>query len=258
MIPRPHIVEWGRRVGWPTDEQNEQDLLMSRLIVEIARDSYLGDELVFRGGTCLHKLYADKVYRYSEDLDYVRRTGGGIAEVTRSLTVIGERLGMEVRTQIARQPKVYLRAPFESGSGRMQIKVEVNTFERSPARDLLRRPYAVESSWFRGDAEVLTFSLPELLATKLRALFQRSKGRDLFDLWLSLVRLGVAPTDLVACFGPYRPAGYTRRRAEDNLRAKCADAAFRDDLRPLAAARPVDYEVGAAAELIIARLLSLL
>lgn len=51
MIPRPHIVEWGRRVGWPTDEQDEQDLLMSRLIVEIARDSYLGDELVFRGGT---------------------------------------------------------------------------------------------------------------------------------------------------------------------------------------------------------------
>jgi hypothetical protein len=140
----------------------------------------------------------------------------------------------------------------------MQIKVEVNTFERSPARDLLRRPYSVESSWFRGDAEVLTFSLPELLATTLRALFQRSKGRDLFDLWLSLVRLGVAPADLVACFGPYRPVGYIRRRAEDNLRAKCAAAAFRDDLRPLAAARPVDYEVGAAAELIIARVFSLL
>ena len=72
------------------------------------------------------------------------------------------------------------------------------------------------------------------------------------------MRLGVAPADLVACFGAYRPAGYTRRRAEDNLRAKCADAAFRDDLRPLAAARLVDYEVGAAADLIIIRVFSLL
>jgi predicted nucleotidyltransferase component of viral defense system len=258
VIPRPNIVEWARRAGWPTDEQNEQDLVLSRLIVEIARDRYLGEELVFRGGTCLHKLHADKVYRYSEDLDYVRRTGGGIAEVTRSLTAIGERLGMEVRTQIAVHPKVHLRAPFESGTGRMQIKIEVNTLERSPTRGLLRRPYAVRSSWFSGEAEVLTFSLPELLATKLRALFQRSKGRDLFDLWLSLVHLDVAPADVVACFGPYRPAGYTRRRAEENLRRKCADTAFRDDLRPLVAACPEGYEVNTAAELIISRVLSLL
>lgn len=54
MIPRPAIVEWGRTVPWPTVDQIEQDLLLSRLIVEIANDAYLGEELVFRGGTCLH------------------------------------------------------------------------------------------------------------------------------------------------------------------------------------------------------------
>lgn len=137
MIPRPNIVEWARRAGWPTDEQNEQDLLLSRLIVEIARDRYLGEELVFRGGTCLHKLHADKVYRYSEDLDYVRRSGGGIAEVTRSLTAIGERLGMEVRTQISVHPKIHLRAPFESGTGRMQVKIEPLTDSLVPGSSVL-------------------------------------------------------------------------------------------------------------------------
>lgn len=73
-----------------------------------------------------------------------------------------------------------------------------------------------------------------------------------------MVRLGVPPADLVACFGPYRPAGYTRRRAEENLRRKCADAAFRDDLRPLVAAWPEGYDVNTAAELIIADVFSLL
>lgn len=256
MIPRAAIVEWSRRVGWPTDEQIEQDLLLSRLIVDIGNDPYLGSELVFRGGTCLHKLHTDRAYRYSEDLDYVRRTGGGIATLTRSLTAVGERLGMDVRTRIGPQPKVYLRAPFESGGGVMRIKVEMNTFERSPALDLVRITHAVESAWFNGSAEVVTFSSAELVSTKLRALFQRSKGRDLFDLWLALEQLDVPPEALVECFAPYRPEGYTRRRAEQNLRAKLADVAFRDDLVPLVATWPEGYNIDAAADLVISEVFS--
>jgi predicted nucleotidyltransferase component of viral defense system len=245
-------------VGWPTEEQVEQDLLLSRLIIEISNDAYLGSELVFRGGTCLHKLHTDHPYRYSEDLDYVRRTGGGIATLTRALSAIGDRLGMGVRTQIGPQPKVYLRAPFETGNGVMRIKVEMNTFERSPCRDLVQIPHRVESAWFDGSADVVTFSPAELVSTKLRALFQRSKGRDLFDLWLALVHLGIRPYDLVDCFGPYRPDGYTRRRAEQNLRAKLADLAFRDDLIPLVARWPEDYDIDTAAELLISEVFPLL
>lgn len=258
MIPAADIVEWSSHVGWSTDEQIEQDLVLSRLIVEIARDPYLGEELVFRGGTCLHKLHANVAYRYSEDLDFVRRSGGGIGDVTRAASAIGERLGMEVKTQIGQHPKIYLRAPFESGDERMRIKIEVNTFERSPARDLVRIPHSVASAWFTGTADVLTFCLPELVSTKLRALFQRSKGRDLFDLWLAIVQLDVAPADLVDCFASYRPEGYTRARAEQNLRAKLADVAFRNDLAPLVATWPEGYDIDAAAELIISELFSLL
>lgn len=258
MIPRADIVDWGRSVGWPTDEQVEQDLLLSRLIVEIANDPYLGEELVFRGGTCLYKLHADRAYRYSEDLDYVRRSGGGIADLTRAVGAIGAKLGMEVRTRIGQQPKIYLRAPFESGDARMRIKVEVNTFERSPARELVHLPYSVRSAWFTGTADVLTFSLAELVSTKLRALFQRSKGRDLFDLWLAVGELGVAPADLIACFAAYRPRGYTRARAEQNLRAKLVDRTFREDLMPLVAAWPEGYEIDSAADYVIAEVFSLL
>ena len=95
-------------------EQIEQDLLLSRLIVEIANDDYLGDELVFRGGTCLHKLHAPEPLRYSGDLDYVRSAGGGIRDLTRAVTQIGDRLGMDVRTRITEHPKMFLGAPYET------------------------------------------------------------------------------------------------------------------------------------------------
>ena len=98
MIPQANIVEWSNGVPWPTIEQVEQDLLLSRLIIEIAEDPYLGKELAFRGGTCLHKLHIVPGLRYSEDLDYVRRTADGIGDVFDALRAIGDRLGMEGHT----------------------------------------------------------------------------------------------------------------------------------------------------------------
>lgn len=43
---------------------------------------------------------------------------------------------------------------------------------------LVRVPFAVTNSWFSGDAELMTYQFEELLGTKLRALYQRKKGRD--------------------------------------------------------------------------------
>jgi predicted nucleotidyltransferase component of viral defense system len=258
VIPQANVTAWGNIVRWPTDDQVEQDLVLARLIVEIANDAYLGSELVFRGGTCLHKLHLAPAPRYSDDLDYVRVTPGGIKAITQALGAIGDRLGMQVRTQVSAFPKIMLRAPFESGAGTMRVKIEVSTHERSPARDLIRTPFAVDSPWFAGQADVLTFCLPELVATKLRALYQRSKGRDLFDLWLAVTRLEVAPADIVECFAPYRPARYTRRLAVQNLEAKVADAAFRSDLERLIAVWPPGYDIDEAAGLVIDRVFALL
>jgi predicted nucleotidyltransferase component of viral defense system len=56
MIPRASIVAWGATALWPSEEQIEQDLILSRLLAEIAADRQLSKALAFRGGTCLHKL----------------------------------------------------------------------------------------------------------------------------------------------------------------------------------------------------------
>jgi predicted nucleotidyltransferase component of viral defense system len=255
VIPAAFITEWANTVAWPTVEQVEQDLILSRLIIEIANDNYLGEELVFRGGTCLHKLRLDPALRYSEDLDYVRRSAGSISEIIDAIRTIANRLGMSVSTRIATNPKIRLRAPFESGSGTMSVKIEVNTYERSPAMGLERVAYSVNNQWYRGGADVQTFTVAELVATKIRALYQRSKGRDLFDLWLALTNLDVPPSDIVECFASYRPHNYTSALAEQNLRSKLTNINFRHDLDQLVTSWPADYDIDTAAEFVIDQLL---
>lgn len=256
MIPAIAIADWGNTVPWPSADQLEQDLTLARMIVEIANDPYLGDELVFRGGTCLHKLHLNPGLRYSEDLDYVRRTAGSIGELLAALRNVGERLQMNVAVDVSKYPKVKFRSPFESGNGTMRIKIEVNTYERSPSQPLTRVPFSVHSPWFDGAADVQTFHPAELVSTKLRALYQRSKGRDLFDLWLALTRLAIPPDDILASFAPYRPEKYNGTLAIANLQLKVHDRAFRQDLNTLVGQWPSDYNIDDAAELIIQQLLS--
>lgn len=247
MIPSRLITAWSRFAPWLTDEQIEQDLVLSRLIIEIANDSLLGGELVFRGGTCLHKLVLPAPLRYSEDLDYVRATHGPIGPILDAIREIADGLGMDTNTDVGSFPKVRLRAPFESGAGRMRVKIEINTYETSSVRPHRRVPYRVDSAWWSGTANVLTFQPEELVATKLRALFQRKKGRDLFDLWLALTVLGLEPAEIVACFARYRPDGYTAERALRGLEEHTADAGFRADLLPLMRDAPAGYGVDEAA-----------
>lgn len=255
MIPANAITAWGVDRLWPTREQIEQDLLLSRAICAIADDPYLAEELVFRGGTALHKLHLDHPYRYSEDLDYVRSSATGIAPLTRALTRLGTDLGFEVRTRVGVHPKIYWRTTADSGVP-LRIKIEVNTHERSPALPIIREEHSVESSWWRGTALVPTFQPAELVATKIRALYQRSKGRDLFDLWLALDHLQLSPDKILTAFGPYRPDGLTAARAQANLDRKLGDTTFRHDLDPLVGARPAGYDVQVAAERVSTELLS--
>jgi predicted nucleotidyltransferase component of viral defense system len=254
VIPAAAITYWSRGTPWPTRDQVEQDLVLSRLICEIANHDVLGAELVFRGGTCLHKLHLPHALRYSEDLDYVRATHGPIGPVLNALREIATTADMDAGTEVGQFPKVFFRSTFESGADRLQIKVEINTYETSPARPHICLPYRVDSPWWSGEAEVLTFEPAELMATKLRALYQRRKGRDLFDLWLALTQMALDPNEILDCFGLYRPDGYTTATAMANLKEHVADAGFRTDLVDLVSEK-IGFDVDEAAGLVTAQLL---
>ena len=258
MIPRAAITEWSNRAPWPIVDQVEQDLVLSRLIVEIANHPMLGEELVFWGGSCLHEVVLPEPLRHSEDLDYVRSTHGPIGPILDAIREVADGLGMDVNTDVGSFPKARLRSHHESGAGALRVKVEINTHETSPARPHHRAPYRVDSSWWSGSADVLTFEPEELVATKLRALFQRKKGGDLFDLWVALAVLGLDPTEIVACFDPYRPEGCTAERARQGLEEHLADGDFRDDILPLLHDVPEGYDIDTGAALVRDGLLDLM
>ena len=72
MIPESFIENWRERVKWQTLIMVEQDLVISRALVCLYRDSNIKNSLIFRGGTALNKLFLKPPARYSEDIDFVQ------------------------------------------------------------------------------------------------------------------------------------------------------------------------------------------
>lgn len=264
MIPEAAVTEWGASVAWPQPVQVEQDLILARLMVEIANHDLLGGEFVLRGGTCLHKLHLPRPFRYSEDLDYVRRTHSGIKPYIAALREIAAAVGLEVSgtEQSGQMVHVILDAEPTVPPGRIRIKVETNIAETSPWHDTIGLPLAVDSQWFRGSAQIPTYELDEIMGTKVRALYQREKGRDLFDLWLVLnegADPAADPVRMVEAFHHYMgESAFTYPQLRNNLREKLSSDDFNGDLETLVVNLPPEYSAPAAADLFMERVGSLL
>jgi predicted nucleotidyltransferase component of viral defense system len=261
VIPAAFITEWSARVSWPEPYQVEQDLILSRLMVEIAENELLGGELTMRGGTCLHKLHLPKPYRYSEDLDYVRRTAGPIGPLLDQLRGIAEDVGLSVShiDRAGQMVHMILQAQATDPLAQIRIKVETNISETTPFKDPTTIEHSVTSGWWSGEAPIPTFVLEEMMSTKLRALYQRRKGRDLFDLWLVLSGGEAAPAEIVSGLEHYmQSAVFTYRQLRQNLLGKLSDASFRSDLVSLLAEVPKGYDIDIAADTLMEQIGALL
>ena len=243
MIPTQNIVAWGQTVPWAEQRQVEQDLIISRALVELFNDPFLSAELRFRGGTALHKLHFPKPFRYSEDLDFVRTSAGPIGPVLDKIREILEPwLARANLDQSPVAPKLRFRVPAEDKTSDVPIrlKIEINTRERTAYEPQRVIPFAVNNPWFSGRANIATFSNEEILATKLRALLQRDKGRDLIDLAHAIaVFETLDAARVVRCLKQYLDAAeqaISRAQAEQRMFAKLANVDFMADVRPLLAA----------------------
>ncbi|MCY4662728.1 MAG: nucleotidyl transferase AbiEii/AbiGii toxin family protein [Acidobacteria bacterium] len=184
MIPAQNIVAWGNVAPWTEARQIEQDLIISRALVEIYSDPMLRDALRFCGGTALNKLHFPAPLRYSEDVNLVRTAHSPIGPILDRLRVVLEPwLGQARFEQSPVAPKFRFRVETEDGSGLLiRLKIEINTREVEAFDAPTAMPFEVANPWFTGTATISTFSREEMLATKLRALLQRDRGRDLYDL----------------------------------------------------------------------------
>jgi predicted nucleotidyltransferase component of viral defense system len=262
LIPQANITAWRTFVPWVDDAQVEQDLVLSRAIVELFVDSNLTGKVALRGGTSLHKLFLRPPRRYSEDIDLVQPQAEPIGSVIDAIRAnLDPWLG---RARRQRGPaSVTLTYRFESEIAPvrpLRLKIEINTREHFALLGLKPTTFAVNNPWFSGTCEIATFDIDELLATKLRALYQRRKGRDLFDLWLCIEHKLIKPQRLVDCFVEYMEReGHplTRFQFEQNLQEKKADPAFLSDIGPLL--RPgLSYDAAIAIDVVRNTLIELL
>lgn len=262
MIPRDYITEWRQQAPWVEDFQVEQDLVICRALVAIFGHPVLRESLAFRGGTALSKLHFRPPARYSEDIDLVQIRAEPAGRMMDSLReVLDPWLGKPQWNQTeARVTLSYRFLSEDLPSKRLRLKVEINSREHFAVYGFKQFPFTVRSRWFDGSTEITSFLLDELLATKLRALYQRRKGRDLFDLSSALESLEVDPGRVVAAFSRYMEHSgnfVTRAQLERNIETKLRNDQFKADLDPLLAIGTF-WDVDEAAERVLSRLGALL
>lgn len=262
MIPEAAITHWRNVAPWSQDAQVEQDLILSRALIEIFQDPGLSHVLSLRGGTALHKLYVRPPRRYSEDIDFVQVEPGPIGPTLDAIRArLDPLLAVPIRELNPGNATLRYRMASEIPPVTpLRLKIEINTREHFSVYGVQARLLSVRSPWFEGRAEIRTYALNELMATKMRALYQRRKGRDLFDLWLALEVGAVDPKRIVHAFRRYMEeegARVSRDLLEGNLAEKVKMRSFLDDLRPLLAPG-IPYDPAAAARRVTEELFSLL
>jgi predicted nucleotidyltransferase component of viral defense system len=189
----------------------------------------------------LHKLYLSPQPRYSEDIDLVQITAGPIKPIMYRLGEVLSFLPDRVTKQKRYNNTMLFRLESEIPPVvPIRIKIEINCFEHFNELGLVSVPFEINNSWFSGRCNITTYKLNELLGTKLRALYQRRKGRDLFDLYIALTKTDVNIDEVLRCY--HRYIGFsvaqppTKKQFLLNMEEKLQDPEFIGDtallLRP--------------------------
>jgi predicted nucleotidyltransferase component of viral defense system len=276
-LTRRDVLAHQTAVPWPSQRQVEQDLLLCQTMAALFNDRFLRTQIAMRGGTLLHKVHLAPASRYSEDIDLVvfgDRPEEHIRKALRRVLVdvVGNpktsawgTLSLAIRNAV--KPSRVLRMTYsvpsisEPGTT-LDIVVEANVTERAPHRPIVEIPFEFS---FR-DAPIKTllngYDIHEMLGTKMRALFQRRRGRDLFDLYwaLTLANPPVDPAAIIESFQHYlRQEGNAAGRAEfiSILESHLADRGFCSDMDQLLRFGAV-YDPHKAGEYVTAKLLKLL
>jgi predicted nucleotidyltransferase component of viral defense system len=191
----------------------EKDYFCTVLLEYLAT---VGDELVFKGGSCLAKVHAD-FYRLSEDLDFVIPMAPDAPRSQRSKKALPLKEALVALPE--RRPVFRLVEPLAGANNSTQynaeigytslasgredtIKVEIGLREplllavsNGPARTLLLDP--VSRSALLKPLALRCISKPEAFAEKFRAALSRREvaPRDFFDLDYAVRKLGLRPND---------------------------------------------------------------
>jgi predicted nucleotidyltransferase component of viral defense system len=164
----------------------ELDYRLVKILDAVYHDDFLAKRLYMKGGTAINKLYLKETSRLSVDLDFNHI--GPKEEVLKERHAIREHIckilekhDEECITHYKhRYEQTTIKARYKTLMGPTRsLKIEISHVERFP----ILPPVQKQVKTPEGNSEVTTYTLEELTSTKLRALMERSKGRDVYDLY---------------------------------------------------------------------------
>lgn len=236
MIPAAYLQEWSAKAPWPDSRQVEQDLIICRALCDLFNSPALAGKIAFRGGTAINKLLFRQPLRYSEDIDLVQTQPEAIGTTIDAIRDALSWLGKCNRAQAGHSMHLVFKfAPEIDPEATLKLKVEINTREHESLYGISKYPFEIDSRWHRAKTDIASFEPEELFGTKLRALLQRRKNRDLFDLNEGLKQLSMDPGKLIACFEHYlalEGKPISRAVAEQRMLEKLARS-LTEDIAPL-------------------------
>ncbi|MFH1328294.1 MAG: nucleotidyl transferase AbiEii/AbiGii toxin family protein [Candidatus Bathyarchaeota archaeon] len=222
----------------------EKDYALGWILIGISK-STLSDKIIFKGGTALSKVHFPLDWRLSEDLDFTINEDIALKEVSTKLTnelpSLVESISGGLTLDFKKDPFMndeFLRArvQYTGPISKNTVKIEVSTesFIGSVSK------ISVQSTYDYPVFDILSYTKENILAEKMRAILERGKIRDYYDVW-RLVKenktdiekakelfhkkclakdvefTGVDqffPEDIVATLEPYLEQGLTRLSSE--------------------------------------------
>lgn len=210
MIDKREVMDFAREFGLAA-QVIEKDYTLGWLLAGIAAHPEIGQSWMFKGGTCLKKCYFE-TYRFSEDLDFTLTNPDQLNEEylletfhqvsawiydNSGIELPADAISFEVygnpRGHISTQGRVGYRGPMQRRGDIPRIKLDLTADEilvLDPVSRDVHHPYSD-----RPDAgiKVLSYCFEELFAEKIRALAERERPRDLYDVVHLYRREGINP-----------------------------------------------------------------
>ncbi len=188
MIKREELEPFAKLKGLSL-RSAELDYLQDIALINIFRE--FGNRLVFKGGTCLYKIY--QLDRFSEDLDFTATKGFKAKEIFQRLPYFFRLLDINSRVNIKQfenATNVYLDiyGPLYDGKKETRTTLLFNISLRERVLlPIIRYPYRPIYHEIR-PFDMFAMDEKEILAEKVRAIYGRNKARDVYDFWYLLKR----------------------------------------------------------------------
>jgi len=183
------IKKWSAEIGIADLGLSELDIRLTNALKVIYSDNFLSNHLYLKGGTAINKLYLQKTARLSVDLDFnsIGKKEEVIAERNNVRDKIAQLLKELDEEYMIKKKDTYEQTTIKVGytpffgPNKQYMKIEISNIERFSVLDKVLKEIKVSDS--SDITKINTYSIEELIATKLRALYDRLKGRDIYDLY---------------------------------------------------------------------------